>query len=97
MHIAIKLLQSKITEIEKRIKSAEQIAAEPELLSDYEFAMNEIANYEIQIMKILWAIDIIQKNLISFPSLCKKCNNNGGFITINGYETCTNCTKKNQK
>jgi hypothetical protein len=60
MQIAINHLQKKVEELNQRITEAEKVMDEPEMLCDYEFAMNDISNYRFSIMQICQAIEILK-------------------------------------
>lgn len=59
MNYAVKALESRIAQINKRIDEAQLIADEPEMLCDYEFAMNDIGNYKTEIIELEKAIKIL--------------------------------------
>lgn len=59
MNYAVKALESRIAQINKRIDEAQLIADEPEMLCDYEFAMNDIWNYQTEIIELEKAIKIL--------------------------------------
>lgn len=59
MNYAVKALESRIAQINKRIDEAQLIADEPEMLCDYEFAMNDIGNYQTEIIELEKAIKIL--------------------------------------
>ena len=76
MQLAINILQKRITEINERIKEAQKIADEPEMLCDIEFAMNDIGNYELNIIEICEAIQILKnaetlKNKKASTPICR--------------------------
>ena len=62
---AIKILQNRIEVLNKEIIRVEKIADEPEMLCDYEFAMNDLGNLELEIMELLIAIQVL--TLINNP------------------------------
>lgn len=59
MNYAVKTLESRIALINKRIDEAQLIADEPEMLCDYEFAINDIGNYQLEIIELEKAIKIL--------------------------------------
>ena len=59
MRRAIKALQIRIGNLNDRHKQSMAIADEPELLSDYHFAMNDLANIELEIIELQSAIKIL--------------------------------------
>ena len=59
---AIKILQNRIEALNKEIIRVEKIADEPEMLCDYEFAMNDLGNLELEIMELLSAIHVLTLN-----------------------------------
>ena len=59
---AIKILQNRIEVLNKEIIRVEKIADEPEMLCDYEFAMNDLGNLELEIMELLSAIKVLTIN-----------------------------------
>ena len=59
---AIKILENRIEVLNKEIIRVEKIADEPEMLCDYEFAMNDLGNLELEIMELLSAIHVLNLN-----------------------------------
>jgi len=59
---AIKILENRIEVLNKEIIRVEKIADEPEMLCDYEFAMNDLGNLELEIMELLSAIHVLTLN-----------------------------------
>jgi len=59
---AIKILQNRIEVLNKEIIRVEKIAEEPEMLCDYEFAMNDLGNLELEIMELQSAIHVLTLN-----------------------------------
>ena len=59
---AIKILENRIKVLNKEIIRVEKIADEPEMLCDYEFAMNDLGNLELEIMELLSAIQVLTLN-----------------------------------
>ena len=60
MQKAINTLTSRIERLNEEFKKAEKISDEPELLSDYEFALNDMANIESEIIELQYAISILK-------------------------------------
>ena len=63
MNRAIKAIQHRIEIINEAMKVAEKTMDEPEMLSDYEFALNDLANYELELMELQEAITLLIKPL----------------------------------
>lgn len=61
MNRAINTLKAKIEKINERITEAEKVAEEPEMVCDYTFAINDLANYELEIIELQEAIQILNK------------------------------------
>ena len=59
MNIAIKILLKKIQILNKELEKAEGNLEEPELTSDYYFAMNDLINIESEILELQKAIKIL--------------------------------------
>jgi len=59
---AIKILQNRIEVLNKEIIRVEKIAEEPEMMCDYEFAINDLGNLELEIMELLSAIHVLNLN-----------------------------------
>ena len=59
---AIKILENRIEVLNKEIIRVEKIADEPEMLCDYEFAMNDLGNLELEIMELQSAIQVLTLN-----------------------------------
>ena len=59
----IKTLESKISEINQEIEKAEKRMEEPEMVCDYEFALNDAANLEKLKIEYEQAINLINQNL----------------------------------
>jgi len=59
---AIKILENRIKVLNKEIIRVEKIADEPEMLCDYEFAMNDLGNLELEIMELQSAIQVLTLN-----------------------------------
>ena len=60
MQKAINTLTSRIERLNEEFKKSEKISDEPELLSDYEFALNDMANIELEILELQFAINILK-------------------------------------
>ena len=60
MQKAINTLTARIERLNEEFKKAEKISDEPELLSDYEFALNDMANIEAEIIELQYAINILK-------------------------------------
>jgi len=58
----IKILQNRIEVLNKQIIRVEKIADEPEMLCDYEFAMNDLGNLELEIIELQSAIHVLNLN-----------------------------------
>ncbi len=56
---AIKVLEKRIGELNQEIETAQKIVDEPEMISDYHFAMNHQANCEVEIIELQTAIKIL--------------------------------------
>ena len=61
MNRAINTLKARIEKINERIKESEKVADEPEMLCDYEFAINDVANCELEIIELQEAIKILNR------------------------------------
>ncbi len=61
MNRAINVLKNRIGSLNECIKDSQKVVDEPEMLCDYEFAMNDIANYELEILELQKAIQILLK------------------------------------
>ena len=59
MKKAIKALEYRIGKLNEGIAVAEKAMEEPEMVCDIEFASNDIANYELEIMELQKAIEIL--------------------------------------
>lgn len=59
MQRAINVLKNRIGSINECIKDAQKVVDEPKMICDYEFAMNDIANYELEIIELQKAIQIL--------------------------------------
>jgi len=53
---AIKVIERHIEQLNKNFKEAEKRAEEPEMVCDYEFSLNEMANIELEIIEMQFAI-----------------------------------------
>jgi len=59
MNIAIKILLKRIQILNKELEKAGGNLEEPELISDYYFAMNDLINIESEILELQKAIKIL--------------------------------------
>lgn len=59
MQRAINTLKVRIEKIEQKMVETQKIVDEPEMLSDYEFAINDLGNYELEISELHEAIKIL--------------------------------------
>ena len=71
MQKVINVLQKRRTELNERIKEAQKIVDEPEMLCDIEFEMNDIGNYELDLIEICEAVQIL-KNAETLKNSCEK-------------------------
>ena len=60
MQKAINTLTARIERLNEEFKKAEKISDEPEFLSDYEFALNDMANIETEIIELQFAINSLK-------------------------------------
>ena len=60
MEKAINTLTARIEKLNEKFKKAEKISDEPELLIDYEFALNDMANIKSEIIQLQSAINILK-------------------------------------
>lgn len=67
MKKAIKILEKRIQQLNEKFKEAERIADEPEMLADYEFARNDMANIEMEIIEMQSAIKILNDCFVPQP------------------------------
>lgn len=65
MNIAIKILLKKIQILNKELEKAEINLEEPELTSDYYFAMNDLINIESEILELQKAIKILLQQKVT--------------------------------
>jgi len=65
MNIAIKILLKKIQILNKELEKAGGILEEPELTSDYYFAMNDLINIESEILELQKAIKILLQQKVT--------------------------------
>ena len=76
MQRGINTLVARIEKLNEEFKKAEKRSDEPEMLTDYEFALNDMANIELEIMELQLCIKILEdsknKNLLQ----TLKVNNN---------------------
>ena len=59
MNKAINTLKARIQKIEERMAETQRVIDEPEMTRDYEFAINDMGNYELEIMELQKAIKIL--------------------------------------
>jgi len=59
---AIKILKNRIEVLNKEIIRLKKIADEPEMFCDYEFAMNDLGNLELEIIELQSAIHVLNLN-----------------------------------
>ncbi len=59
MNRAINTLKARIQKIEERMVETQKVIDEPEMMSDYEFAINEMGNYELEIIELQKAIKVL--------------------------------------
>lgn len=59
MKKAIKTLEAKIERLNSELEKAEKRMDEPEMVSDYEFALNDCANIELEIIEHQEAIKVL--------------------------------------
>lgn len=62
MNRAINTLKARIEKIEERMKETQKTIDEPEFLADYEFAINDMGNFELEIIELQRAIQILMEN-----------------------------------
>jgi len=65
MNIAIKILLKKIQILNKELEKAQINLEEPELTSDYYFAMNDLINIESEILELQKAIKILLQQKVT--------------------------------
>lgn len=61
MQKAINTLTARIEALNKEFLKAEKRSDEPEMLSDYEFSINDMGNIQTEIMELQFAINILNK------------------------------------
>lgn len=61
---AIKILEGRIKSLNEEIIRNELIMDEPEMLSDYEFSLNNITNCNLEIIELQQAIKVLSDNPI---------------------------------
>jgi hypothetical protein len=62
MRQAIRVLEARAEKVRQDIQKSQKIADEPEMLSDYEFAINDIGNYELELIELGEAIKILNNH-----------------------------------
>ena len=60
MQKAINTLTARIKILNEAFDKVEKISDEPELLMDYEFALNDMANIELEIIELQFAINVLK-------------------------------------
>jgi len=63
MKKAIKTLEAKIERLNSELEKAQQRMDEPEMVSDYEFALNDCANIELEIIEHQDAIKLLNDSV----------------------------------
>lgn len=63
MKQAIKILEARIEKLNQEMEKTEKIIDEPEMLSDYHFAMADMANFEMEIIELTEAIKILNEKI----------------------------------
>ncbi len=66
MQKAINTLVARIEKLNEAFDKAEKISDEPELLTDYEFALNDMANIELEIIELQFAINVLKDVKIKY-------------------------------
>lgn len=66
MQKAINTLTARIEKLNDAFDKAEKISDEPELLTDYEFALNDMANIELEIIELKSAINVLKDVKIKY-------------------------------
>ena len=61
MNRAIAVLGKRISDLNKEMDKVQKSLDEPELLSEYHFASNDMANLELEVLEIQEAINILIK------------------------------------
>lgn len=59
---AIKAIEKRIEALNDEFKKAKERAEEPEMVCDYEFAINDMANIELEIIELQQAIMILNND-----------------------------------
>lgn len=59
---AILTIQNRITELQAEIKNCEKIIDEPEMMSDYYCANNDIENFKLEIAQLTTTMQFLLKN-----------------------------------
>lgn len=60
MQKAINTLVSRIEKLNEEFKKSQKLSEEPELVSDYEFAINDMVNIESEIIELQFAINTLK-------------------------------------
>jgi len=74
MQKVINILTARIKELNGAFDKAEKVLDEPELMTDYEFALNDIANIELDIIELQIAINILKDEKIKVKLFDPKKN-----------------------
>lgn len=64
---AIKCIQDRIIKLQQEITKAEAVMDEPEMLSDYYYARNDVDNFNKEINELTETL----KELVKTPIVCK--------------------------
>lgn len=64
MKQAIKILENRIAIINSEMVKTQLIIDEPELSSEYEFAMCDMANFELEVIELQKAIQILNNYVV---------------------------------
>lgn len=62
MRQAIRVLEARAEKVRQDIERSQKIADNPEMLSDYEFAINDIANSELELIELGEAIKVLNNH-----------------------------------
>lgn len=73
MIYAIQILQKQIDLLLAERDKQEKISDEPEMIIDYEFAMNTIHNIDIKIGELTYAIKTLNNNPHTTITICPEC------------------------
>lgn len=64
MQKAIKVLEKRISELNDKYKDVSNVVDEPELISDYIFAVNDMQNITIEIAELTAAIKVLNDIMV---------------------------------